>query len=154
MFDIKQYLSGKKGTIYTIHKKNDPENELDKFFNKENISDSGHLNELVAKLQNMTNRWGFQEQFFKTEEGSFYDNVVTLKDTGDIRLYCCRYGNIILIIGPGGVKDTRTYQEDPELNKAVEFMSEVSKLVDQRIRNKEIKYKGIKLSGDLSFDEE
>jgi hypothetical protein len=102
----------------------------------------------------MSSRWGFQEQFFKIGESSFWDNVVTLKDTGDLRLYCCRYGNIILIVGSGGIKNTRTYQEDDELAEAVRFMNQVSKLVDERIKNSEIKYCGNKFCGDLNFDEE
>jgi hypothetical protein len=37
-------------------------------------------------------------------------------DSRKLRLYCLRISNQILILGNGGVKSTRTYQEDERLS--------------------------------------
>lgn len=36
-------------------------------------------------------------------------------DSRQLRLYCLRISDQILILGNGGVKSTRTYEEDPKL---------------------------------------
>lgn len=36
--------------------------------------------------------------------------------TGKLRLYCLRLSDSVLIVGNGGQKNTKTYEEDPELN--------------------------------------
>lgn len=33
-----------------------------------------------------------------------------------LRLYCLRLSDSVLIVGNGGLKDTKTYEENPELN--------------------------------------
>lgn len=44
------------------------------------------------------------------------DNVVALSlDSRKLRLYCLRLSDKILILGNGGIKTTRTYQEDETL---------------------------------------
>ena len=44
------------------------------------------------------------------------DNVAALAiDSRKLRLYCLRISDQILILGNGGVKTTRTYQEDKVL---------------------------------------
>ena len=37
-------------------------------------------------------------------------------DSGKLRLYCLRISDQILIIGNGGLKNTRTYEESEELS--------------------------------------
>lgn len=44
------------------------------------------------------------------------DNVVGMAiDSHKLRLYCLRISDKILILGNGGVKHTKTYEEDPKL---------------------------------------
>lgn len=44
------------------------------------------------------------------------DNVVGMAiDSYKLRLYCLRISDKILILGNGGVKHTKTYEEDPKL---------------------------------------
>lgn len=55
-----------------------------------------------------------KEVTLKTIEQS--DNVAALAiDSRQLRLYCLRISDQILILGNGGVKTTRTYEEDPKL---------------------------------------
>lgn len=59
---------------------------------------------------------GALERFFRNE-GKIDDSVKALAiDSRKLRLYCLRISDQILILGNGGVKNTRTYQEDEVLN--------------------------------------
>lgn len=45
------------------------------------------------------------------------DNVKALAiDSKKLRLYCLRISDQVLILGNGGIKQTRTYQEDERLS--------------------------------------
>ena len=59
---------------------------------------------------------GALERFFRNE-GRMNDNVKALAiDSRRLRLYCLRISDQILILGNGGIKNTRTYQEDEKLS--------------------------------------
>lgn len=56
------------------------------------------------------------ERFFRNE-GRMRDNVKALAiDSRKLRLYCLRISDQILILGNGGIKLTRTYEEDDTLS--------------------------------------
>lgn len=58
---------------------------------------------------------GALERLFRIE-GRMGDNVAALAiDSRSLRLYCLRISDQILILGNGGLKTTRTYEEDPKL---------------------------------------
>ncbi len=140
---------GEKASLYSVILEGEKESEFDKFLIDPQISGYEKFDELLAQLDEIINRYGCQERFFRNES-SIFDSVAALP-RGDLRLYCCRYGNIILIVGSGGIKKTRTYQEDPALDQAVQIMAEVSRRVDEKIRNREIQYSGNSFKGDLNF---
>ncbi len=59
---------------------------------------------------------GAFERFFRPE-GKMNDRVAALAlDSHKLRLYCLRISDQILILGNGGEKTTRTYQESAELS--------------------------------------
>ena len=58
---------------------------------------------------------GALERLFRIE-GKMNDKVAALAiDSRQLRLYCLRISDQILILGNGGVKTTRTYEEDSRL---------------------------------------
>ena len=60
------------------------------------------------------------------------DNVVALSlDSKKLRLYCLRMSDQILIVGNGGVKETRTYDEDEELSGYVMDLQKFDELLKQ-----------------------
>jgi hypothetical protein len=144
--------AGTKATLYTIQLNGEEENEFDKFLQDPDVISSPHLGPFLERINDIADRFGCQEQFFKLQESDFYNPVVALwRD--NLRLYCCRYGNIILIIGSGGIKKTRTYQEDPKLKRIVEIMASVAERIDQKMKDKEIEInKNDQFIGDLNFD--
>ena len=59
---------------------------------------------------------GALERFFRNE-GRMKDHVKALAiDSRKLRLYCLRISDQILILGNGGIKSTRTYQENELLS--------------------------------------
>lgn len=78
---------------------------------------------------------GALERFFRNE-GRYRDNVAALAlDSRALRLYCLRISDQILILGNGGAKHTRTYQENIKLNGYVIDLQEFDKVLKQAQKN-------------------
>ena len=59
---------------------------------------------------------GALERYFRPE-GKYTDDLVALSiDSRRLRLYCLRMSDQVLIVGNGGIKNTKTYEESEELN--------------------------------------
>ncbi|MBQ6071081.1 MAG: hypothetical protein IJK85_04945 [Bacteroidales bacterium] len=72
---------------------------------------------------------GAFERFFRPE-GKMSDRVAALSiDSRKLRLYCLRISDQILIVGNGGIKSTRTYEESTELSGYVMDLQEFDKLL-------------------------
>ena len=72
---------------------------------------------------------GAFERFFRPE-GKMNDRIAALSiDSRKLRLYCLRISDQILIVGNGGVKTTRTYQENDELSGYVMDLQAFDKLL-------------------------
>ena len=64
------------------------------------------------------------------------DRVAALAiDSHKLRLYCLRISDQILIMGNGGVKDTRTYEESKELYGYVMDLQKFDELLLQAQRD-------------------
>ena len=91
--------------------------EFEKFLNefKDNATYNKDFNVILLALSKIIDK-GALERFFRNE-GRMNDNVEALAiDSHKLRLYCLRISDQILILGNGGVKNTRTYQEDSKLS--------------------------------------
>lgn len=127
--------SGDAGSIYTIQFQGEGETEFDKFLiNKEVAKEQNSLSRLLAKLQAMSDDYGFESELFKEEEGSRWDYVVALRE-GKLRLYCLRIENVLLIVGNGGIKTARTYQQEPHLLASVEDLQLAHRRIMGRINS-------------------
>ena len=63
------------------------------------------------------------------------DNVKALAiDSHKLRLYCLRISDQILILGNGGIKNTRTYQEDETLSGYVMNLQTFDKVLHNAIK--------------------
>lgn len=77
---------------------------------------------------------GALERFFRPE-GKMNDHVAALSiDSRKLRLYCLRISDQILIVGNGGRKDTRTYEESAELSGYVMDLQEFDKLLTEALK--------------------
>ena len=74
---------------------------------------------------------GAFERFFRPE-GKMSDRVAALSiDSRKWRLYCLRISDQILIVGNGGRKDTRTYEESAELSGYVMDLQAFDKILTE-----------------------
>lgn len=93
------------------------ESEFERFLNefKDNATLNKDFNVILLALSKIIDK-GALERFFRNE-GKMSDNVKALAiDSHKLRLYCLRISDQILILGNGGAKTTRTYQEDDKLS--------------------------------------
>ena len=103
-------------SFYSISFQMDRTTEFERFLSK--FEEEAEFNEdyqrILAALEIILDR-GALERYFRPE-GTMDDNLCALPlESGDIRLYCLRISDEILILGNGDRKKTRTYQEDSRL---------------------------------------
>lgn len=105
-----------KVSLYSISFEMDHTTEFERFmckFESESTLNKDYQKIIYALQWILEN--GALERYF-CPEGTLADNICALPiEAGRIRLYCLRISDQILIIGNGGIKHTRTYQEDKSL---------------------------------------
>ena len=108
------------------------ENFLMKF--KDNSTLNQDFQRILLALEKIIDR-GALERFFRVE-GKMNDRVSALAiDSRKLRLYCLRISDQILIVGNGGIKTTRTYQEDESLSGYVMDLQRFDELLKQAQQN-------------------
>ncbi|MCR4878301.1 MAG: hypothetical protein K5901_03200 [Bacteroidales bacterium] len=136
-------------TMYTLQFIGDELSEFEKFIKK--FKDNAQLKRdyqiIIYALSKMT-RNGAKERYFRPE-GKLNDHVCAIPvESGRLRLYCLRISDQILIIGNGGLKSTKTYEESDELSGYVmdlqKFDGIIKKGVDEGLFSvKETEKEGI-----------
>jgi len=138
MSEVELYLiqDGDNCTIYTLQFLRDTENEFEKFISK--FKESAEYSEdyiRIAAFISRIARTVASERYFR-QEGKMNDSVVALPViSSKLRLYCLRLSDKILILGNGGVKSTRTYDEDPTLKGYVMTLQKFENLLRQGIED-------------------
>ena len=103
-------------SLYSICFDGNEESEFEKFLAafKDNATYNREFNIILLALSKIIDK-GALERFFRYE-GKTSDRVVGMAiDSHSLRLYCLRISDKILILGNGGAKTTRTYEEDSKL---------------------------------------
>lgn len=103
-------------TIYTLQFQGENESEFERFYRKfkDDAIYNPDLMRIVAFINKIAQN-GALERLFRPE-GKMSDHVVALPViSSKLRLYCLRLSDKILILGNGGVKNSRTYNEDDTL---------------------------------------
>ena len=103
--------------MFSICFEGSSESEFEKFLAefKDNATYNKDFNVILMALAKIIDK-GALERFFRNE-GRMKDNVKALAiDSRKLRLYCLRISDQILILGNGGIKSTRTYQENELLS--------------------------------------
>ena len=107
---------GAKCTLYSIQFTSEDDSEYERFYNKfiNDIKLNRDLLRIVQVVDRIADN-GALERFFRPE-GKMKDSVVALPVLSSrLRLYCLRLSDGILILGNGGIKNSRTYQDDDSL---------------------------------------
>ena len=154
MFELILVEKGKESTLYTVKFDDSDITEFDKFLSDIEIQNSAGFKSILKKIELIKDKYGSQEHFFEYD-GSFSDDVCKLKRK-KLRLYCCRYSNIILILGGGGIKEKhiKRTQDDPILLGKMTKMKIVSDKIQEYIDNMELKISNNEFQkelGDLYF---
>ena len=89
----------------------------------------------IVQLLDKIAEEGALERFFRSE-GKMRDSVVALPVLrSKLRLYCLRLSDRILVLGNGGVKNSRTYQEDDSLRGYVLTLQRFEELLKEGERD-------------------
>lgn len=123
-------------TIYTIQFLTETDSEFERFYNKfkEDAVYNPDLVRIVSFIDKISDR-GALERFFRPE-GKYNDRVCALPVTqSKLRLYCLRLSDNILVLGNGGVKKTKTYNEDDTLKGYVLNLQKFDKLIKECVKD-------------------
>lgn len=141
--------------LYSIIFEGNKENEFRDFLNK--FRDNAVLNNdfrtIVSAIDKIIAN-GALERYFRYE-GKMSDKVVALSvDARRLRLYCLRISDRVLILGNGGVKETRTYEESKELYGYVIDLQKFDILLNQALDSGIISIEKNVITGieEASFD--
>lgn len=153
--NLETVQSSAKASLYTIFFEGDDMSEFSKFMTR--FKDNGKLQRdyqlIVYALQKILET-GALERYFRPE-GKYSDRVCALPiDSGRLRLYCLRMSDKILILGNGGIKETKTYNENQELSGYVLDLQKFDALLKASERDGTITVEETTLSGidDKTFE--
>lgn len=123
-------------SLYSIRFNGEDRTEFERFLQtfKDNAELNGDFQRIVYAISKILAN-GALERYFRPE-GGYGDGVCAVPiESGQLRLYCLRMSDQILIIGNGGIKKTRTTQEDPLLQGYVITLQKFDRLIQTGIRN-------------------
>ena len=149
-------LSGYKAGIYSVRIEDAPETLLERFLQENHLKYEAEITDILLTIKQMGHATGARETFFKQREGKPGDGVEALYDLPgkSLRLYCIRNGRVAVIVGGGGPKTTRTWQDDPKLSAENRLIQRVSRVLTKALIEEDIYWSpgGTELLGTLTFD--
>lgn len=140
-------------TIYTIQFSAESESEYERFYSK--FINNAQLNQDLLRIVQIVDKIadeGALERFFRPE-GKMKDSVVALPVLrSKLRLYCLRLSDKILILGNGGVKNSRTYQDDDSLRGYVLTLQKFEELLREGQRDGTVTITSKTIQTDKTFE--
>lgn len=151
-------LSGNEASIYGVWFEKQQKTSYETFIIENKNVFLSELYDIISRLKTIGNKTGAREQYFKLNEGRPGDGVCALYDSPDkkLRLYCIRYGSLLIIVGGGGPKEVKKLQQNEKLKDENYLLRRLSAKIIERIKEGEIWYidEGLNFDGNLEFDEE
>ena len=137
---------------YSVHLDEEELSELERFFEK--FPEGGAYDEeidiIIAWLDRIGEK-GALERYFRNE-GRYGDGVSAIPiETANLRLYCIRLSDRILVFGNGGVKDSKTWEESATLSEYVETLIDTSRYIASRLADGTLYIVDKELIGNLNF---
>ena len=109
------------------------------------------LDAILSWLDNIIKK-GALERYFRPE--SKYGSGVKAIPIyiNNLRLYCIRISDNLLIVGNGGIKDAGKWQDSHVLSPIVELLEDTERFINSRLKNGRLKFGcNGELIGDLNF---
>lgn len=138
--------------FYSVHLDEKELSELERFFEKfpEDCDFDEDVDTIIAWLDRI-GEVGALERYFRYE-GRYGDGVSAIPiETSNLRLYCIRLSDKILVFGNGGVKDCARWQESETLSDYVEMLMDTSRFISFRMSNGTIYIVDKEIIGNLNF---
>lgn len=155
---LSQFSSYHAG-IYSIFLENEQQTLFDRFIKENFNSFKSEIIDINSRIITINKKTGARDQYFKLYEGSLGDGICALYDKpkSNLRLYCIKYGNTLVIIGGGGQKpkNIKALQEENKLKDENYLLRKISKQITERIKSKEIQFSddGTEIFGNLEFND-
>ena len=152
---VERISESEKSALYSISFEKDGTTEFEKFVAEfeQNASFNRDYQRIIAALQAILNL-GALERFFRPE-GRMKDSVAAIPiEGGKLRLYCLRISEQIVILGNGGVKAAKTYEEDSKLYGYVLDLQKFEKILDDNVAKGYVRIEERELNGidDVIFE--
>ncbi len=148
-------FSGEKAGVYSVFLEDEAITLFAQFIQQFTSSHLQELVNMVSRLKTIGHKSGAAENFFRLKEWKLDNKIVALHELPNmkLRLYCIRYSNGLIIIGGGGPKDVRAWQDEHHLRAGADAMIQLSKMIDRRIDSGEIYITpdGKALKGNLKY---
>ena len=147
LFEEHEYVN-----FYT-YRFNENEAEFNKFLDKfpEGTKFDKDIN-IIIKWIDKIGKTGALERYLRPE-GKIRDNVYAIPiETSKLRLYVLRINNNIVILGNGGRKKTKAYNEDQELLECVSQLQELDRLLKLSLRKSKTHIYQKQLFGKLDYE--
>ena len=131
---------------------------FERFLLEDSISFKGEILNFLERIRTINEKTGARESFIKPNEGKPGDLVCALFDVpnSNLRLYCIRFGNSLIILGGGGEKKKtiKAFQDVDKLKEENYILREISAQIAERIKEKDItfSYDGTEITGELEFE--
>lgn len=150
---LEKLNDGANVAIYSPKFEGETETEFEKFLRLYSIprykKDIAIILARIEKIQ----RDGAQDRHFRYES-KMNEKIRAIPpniESSRLRLYCICFDEKMIILGGGGVKHTRTYQEDPVLNEQVERLKLIHKqLLNEIQKNPDVLSDSV-LENDIRF---
>ncbi|WP_417610095.1 hypothetical protein [Owenweeksia hongkongensis] len=149
---------GNKASVYGVYLTDERKTLYDKFQIDNLPKFKSEIVDIVKRIHVIGKSTGAREHFFKLKEGKPGDGVCALYDNpnSNLRLYCIRYGSVLLILGGGAEKpkNIRRLQESDKLTSENYLLRELSIQITERLHSGEIQIinEGMDFEGDLKFE--
>ncbi|UPT66900.1 MAG: hypothetical protein M0D57_21145 [Sphingobacteriales bacterium JAD_PAG50586_3] len=125
--------------------------EFDKFYEKYDVNEAYIKDfEIIIEALNQIGEKGAIDRRFRPEGGRI--KALPL-ETSKLRLYFFKISECIVIVGNGGHKKTKAYQEDPLLNEYVSNLREVGRhLINRITHSTKTNIFDCQIFGDMTFE--
>ena len=143
---------GDKVSLYSPKFEGEEYTEFEKFLLAFKDEYSDDVAQIVYRLD-IVKRDGALDRHFRYE-GPRRDRVMALPshlETTRLRVYLLNINARILILGNGGLKTTRSYEENPVLEGCVRTLQKIDIQLKERESRKILTVSGTELLGELTF---
>lgn len=149
--EIVSFVKFRKVHYYSLHIEGEEHNETDRFFERF-IESEYHedLEKIKYWLEVIGNSKGAEPRFFRHE-----DNAAALPppiEFNNLRLYCLRCTNDVVILGNGGLKTSQRVQDSQEVYPIFRFMNKFNQIFTEKVQAREITYGDKYLRGNLTLE--